>query len=215
MRFLTISKFLLILILPLLIFLLILNLVGFNHVFYQKKFSEYGIGQDVPEAASLHEKVINFIKGKNNELPNEFNEREKQHLSDVRGVIRISTIALYAFIILFVLLLTASAFILKVNNSIVNFVSKLLIFGGFLTVVLATAFFFFISSDFLTAFELIHKLFFENGGYVFDPATDIIVRIYPEQLFMDLGLRISKWIILVSAAAILAGVFLIFKSKNK
>lgn len=215
MGFLTISKFLLIVILPFLLFLLVLNFVGFDNLYYQQKFLEYGVQQNVPEADSLHEKVINFITGKNNELPNEFNEREKQHFWDVRNIIRISTLALYAFIILFVLLLLVSAFILKINNKIINFVSKVLIFGGFLTVVLSLALFLFINYDFSSTFESFHRLFFQQGTYTFDPTNEVIVKLYPEQLFIDLGARISKWVIISAVVIILLGILLLFKAKKQ
>ncbi|MDP3765282.1 MAG: DUF1461 domain-containing protein [Nanoarchaeota archaeon] len=215
MKFLTLSKVLMILILPFLLFLLVLNFVGFDNRFYQEKFSEYEIQQNVPEAVPLHEKVINFITGKNDKPPQEFNEREKQHLFDVRKAVRISTILLYILIILFVLLLIVSSFILKVNNYITSFVGKVLVFGGFLTVIMAVSLFLLINSDFSKTFESFHRLLFEKGTYTFDPAKEMIVKLYPEKLFMDLGLKISKWIILASAIVVLSGAFLILKSKSK
>ena len=77
MKFLTLSKFLLILMVPFLLFLLVLNFGAFDSLFFREKFSEYKVEQKVPQAILLHEKVINFITGKNNELPNDFNDREK------------------------------------------------------------------------------------------------------------------------------------------
>ena len=214
MKVLTILKILLIFILPFLLFLLVFNFYGFNNIVYQEKFSEYKVQQYVPGAFSLHEAVINFIEGKNDALPNAFNDREKQHLWDVRKVVNISTILLYFLIILFIILLVVSALILKVNNYIINFVGKVLVFGGFLTILLAAVLFFFISSDFSTTFESFHRLLFDKGTYVFDPAKEVIVRLYPEQLFMDLGIGISKGVLVTSVLLILLGAFLILKSKK-
>jgi len=215
MKFPTISKFLLILVLPFLIFLAVFNFYGFNMDFYKEKFSEYKVQNNVPEAASINEKVINFITGKSENIPNEFNEREKQHLLDVRRVIRISTIALYIFIVVFIVLLVISALILKANNYITNFVGKVLVFGGFLTIILAGLLFLFISSDFSAAFESFHTLLFQKGTYVFDPAKEMIVRLYPEQVFMDLGMNMSKLVLITSFIIILLGLLLLFKSKSK
>src|SRR3989338_6396367 len=215
MKFLTIITFLTILILPFLLFLLVLNFVVFGNLFYKEKFLEYGVQEDIPEAVLLHEKIINFVKGRDKRLPNEFNEREKQHLLDVKRAIRNSTIMLYFLAFLFGLLLLISAFALKNKDKIMNFAGKVLVFGGFLTIMLAAALSFSIASDFSATFESFHGLFFERGTYIFNPAKDVIVRLYPEQLFMDLGLRISKGVVLASAATILVGGFLILKSKNK
>ena len=148
-------------------------------------------------------------------MPNEFNEREKEHLLDVRNIVSVSKLSLYVLFLLFTLLLLMSAFMLKINNYIANFIGRVLVFGGFLTIALASILFFFINFDFASAFEAFHSLFFDKGTYAFDPAKELIVNLYPEQLFMDLGLKISKWAVLASVIVILAGAFLIFKSKSK
>ena len=215
MKFLALSKFLLIIILPFLLFLLVLSFTGFSDSFYRGEFSRHNVLKDVPQAASLNEKVMNFINGKSSELPKEFNEREKQHLWDVKNIIKISKILLYALVILFFALLAVSFSILKISNHITNFAGKILVFGGFLTVMLAALLFFIISSDFSSAFGSFHRLFFQKETYLFDPANEIIVSLYPEQLFMDLGTRISKFVIAASIVITLLGMLLLFKSKNK
>lgn len=215
MGLLAISKILLVFILPFLVFLLAAGFAGFDDSFYKKKFLEYGIEKDFPDAVSLHEGVIDFIKGGSKELPDEFNARERQHLADVRKVIRYSTILLYAIIILYISLSITSASALKPSSRRINFIGKAILFGGFLTLLIASAFLLFASLDFPAAFESFHSLFFEKGTYVFDPDKEIIVKIYPEQLFMDLGVRIAKGVILASAVAILLGVLLILKAKSK
>jgi len=215
MRLLSVAKFLLVLALPFLLFLAVLNFIGFDNSFYQKEFSDYGVLKSIPQADSLHEKVIDFIKGRISQPPNEFDEKEKQHLFDVRNVISASTKLLYIFIILFVLLLVISSFILKVNSHIINFIGKVLMFGGILTITLAAILLFLIASDFSSAFDFFHRLFFEKGTYIFDPAREMIVNLYPEQLFMDLGARISKWVFIVSAIIVVVGVFLMMKTSGK
>ncbi len=211
MKFLTISKFLLVLILPFILLLLVLNFIGFTSIFYKEKFSEFNVGN----ISSLHEKVISFVTGKTEELPAEFNERERQHLADVRDAREISTIVLYVLIFLFILLLIASVFTLKINNLVTNFIGKILVFGGVLTIALAAILFFSINFDFSSTFESFHSIFFEKGTYTFDPANEMIVRLYPEHLFMDLGIKISEWVILLSSFLVMIGIFLIFKSKSK
>ena len=214
MRFPAISKVLLILILPLLYFLLISNYIGFNKSFYQEKFSEYRIQNKVPDAQGIHQKVMYFLIGKNKELPNVFNEREKHHLFDVKNIVSISTIALYILIALFISLAFISGIILKTPHKIINFVGNVLVFGGLLTIFLATALFLAINSNFSSAFESFHQIFFEKNTYTFNPANEVIVNLYPEQLFMDLGIKISKAVLIISAIAILVGAFLLHKSKR-
>lgn len=215
MKFLSITKFLLIFILPFLLFLLAAQFAGFDNFFYNEKFLEYGVQENIPNASSLHEKVINFVSGKSSELPKEFNKRESEHLLDVKNEVWASKLALYAFIALFIALLVISGFILKINSYIVNFIGKVLLFGGFLTVIIAGLMFFFISSDFSTAFESFHKAFFDKGTYTFDPSKEMIVNLYPEKIFMDLGIKISKWVVISAVIMILLGMFLLlFKTKK-
>ncbi len=214
MRLITISKILLIFALPLLIFLFATGFVAFSGSFYQEKFSEYGVQKDVPEAALLHQRVMEFLKGTSNDLPPDFNEREKQHLLDVKKIADISTVLLYILLALFVILLAASAFMLKISHYIMRFIGKVLLFGGLLAVILASALLFFINSDFASSFESFHSMLFQKGTYTFEPARETIVRLYPEQLFMDLGISISKWAAIISASIILLGLMLIIKSKT-
>jgi len=215
MKFLTLSKFFLIFISPVLLFLFVSNLTAFDNSFYREKFSEYKIQQDLPQANVIHEKVINYIKGKNDELPNQFNEREKHHLWDVRKFVYTFNNLMYILIALFVMLSTISLYHLKINRMALNFFGKILFFGGLLTLIIALVLSILLSMNFSTTFELFHKLFFENGTYVFDPSKEIIVRLYPEQLFMDIGIKILKGVVIASFIAGMPGLLLIYKSKNK
>ena len=110
MKFINFSKIFLILIVPVLIFLLVFNFAGFSSSFFTKKFEQYGVNSKFPDSEAMHQKVLNFIEGKSNELPSDFNERERQHLLDVKMVISALTITLYIIVGLFLLLLVASAF---------------------------------------------------------------------------------------------------------
>ncbi|MBI2655556.1 DUF1461 domain-containing protein [Candidatus Woesearchaeota archaeon] len=215
MKLISFAKFLLVLIIPLMLFLIVLNITGFDDLFYKEKFDEYNVEENVPKADSLHQKVMGFIKGDSNDLPSEFNEKEKQHLRDVRKLIGFGTVVMYILVILFIGLLAFSAFTLKASTYINKFVGKVLLFGGLLTLGLALLVFVLISADFDSSFESFHKMLFEYGTYSFDASKEMIVNLYPEQLFMDLGIRISKHIIITSSLIALAGVFLLFKSKRE
>ena len=213
MRFFIISKTILILIIPFLIFLGAANLVVFDKPYYAGKLSEYKIG--IPDANSANEMTIDFISGKNDKLPDVYSEREKQHLLDLKHAIRTSAIMLHILIFLFILLLIASIFTLKASSLVKNFAGKILIFGGFLTILLSAILFLLVNYNFSSAFESFHSLIFKKGTYTFDPEKEIIVRLYPEQLFMDLGLRISKLAIISSIIIILLGFILLLYQKTK
>ncbi|MBI2558395.1 DUF1461 domain-containing protein [Candidatus Woesearchaeota archaeon] len=213
--FLRISKFLMIIIVPSLVFLLIANFASFDSSFYRKEFLKYNVYKDVPQADFLHEKVIKFIDGKSNGMPNAFNQREMQHLEDVRKLIQVSKIVFCILVILFLLLAVLSALKLNAKRLIINFFGKVLAFGGILTIAMAVVLLLLVSLDFSIAFESFHLMFFEKGTYVFDSAKEIIVRLYPEQLFVDIGIRILAWVFILSVVVSLSGTFLIFRTKGK
>lgn len=215
MGFLEVSKIILILIMPFMIFLIVSDFAVFDGNFYKNAFVKYKVGQDAMNAASLHEQVISFVKGIANELPADFNEREKQHLHDVRKLIQASKILLCILVILFLSLSISSALKLKAKKPIMNFFGKVLAFGGILAIAVAAALFLSVSLDFSSAFEKFHLVFFEKGTYIFDPANELIVRLYPEQLFMDIGVKILTWVFMLSVVVSLTGMLLTLKYKSK
>ena len=215
MKFVNFAKIFLILIVPVLIFLIVFNFASFSDSFFKNEFSKYGVNNKFINADLLHQKVTDFIEGKSNELPSEFNAREKAHLADVRKVISSLTITLYIMIALFIILLIVSAFTLKVNSSIINFTGKILMWGGILTVAIAALLFLSLQFDFGATFESMHRMFFQSGTYMFDPAKEAIVNLYPEQLFMDLGIKISVWTLIIAVLTIIIGFYLIIRTKNQ
>lgn len=215
MEFLKISQISLIIIFPILIFLIAADFSVFDLEFYKKEFSAYGAQQEIPDAISMHHKVADFLKGKTNALPKELNQREKRHLQDVRRLVQTFNIALYSTSALFLSVFFASWRVLKPKNHISGFAGKVFLFGGSFTIFLAGALLLLINSSFESTFESFHGLLFEKGTYLFDPGSEIIVRLYPEPLFMDLGIRISEIALFSSLIGIFIGIFLMSTSKNK
>ncbi|MBI2542394.1 DUF1461 domain-containing protein [Candidatus Woesearchaeota archaeon] len=212
MEFPAASRILMILILPFLIFLAVFDFAGLDESYFRQKFPEYGITDAALVGA--HEKILKFVTGKGIELPDGLNERERQHLADVRRLINYAEILLYALIAIFMVLLAVSAVIIKINRNFIDFIGKVLLFGGSLTIFLGLFLFLMVKLDFSSAFENFHLLLFQKGTYTFDPASDLLVNIYPGQLFMDIGIRISKGVFFASVFSVLLGAFLALKPKK-
>jgi integral membrane protein (TIGR01906 family) len=51
------------------------------------------------------------------------------------------------------------------------------------------------------AFELFHRLFFNAGSYTFDPATSVLVRLFPDQFWSDITLAVGVVAIALAIAA--------------
>ena len=47
--------------------------------------------------------------------------------------------------------------------------------------------------DFDSAFTFFHQVLFTNDLWLLNPETDLLIRICPEGMFMDMGLRILAW----------------------
>ena len=57
------------------------------------------------------------------------------------------------------------------------------------------------------SFTLFHEIFFTNDLWLFDPATDYMIRMLPEGFFYDMVMRIGAWFVggLVLLFAVMAG----------
>ena len=51
-------------------------------------------------------------------------------------------------------------------------------------------------ADFTTCFTIFHEIFFTNDLWLFDPATDYMIRMLPEGFFFSMVFRILQYFIL-------------------
>ena len=129
-----------------------------------------------------------------------FNERELEHLYDCRRLISPIQPS-----ILYVLLLAAGALLLFCGGrgrrsgrlhaawpALALLLLPLMVFGIWAAI------------DFDTAFTFFHHLLFTNDLWLLDPATDLLIRICPQSMFAEMGLRIAR-----RAAFMLLGVPLV------
>lgn len=68
----------------------------------------------------------------------------------------------------------------------------------------------FMADNFDTAFVIFHKIFFRNDYWLFDPATDPVITILPEEFFMHCAIMIILIVVLFSLLFIL----LYFRAKK-
>ena len=125
------------------------------------------------------------------------NEREQSHMVDVRTVFR----GLWVLAILSVVVLAAATrrsdrarTWRAVRNGALGLIVGVLIAGvvGFVA--------------FDQLFELFHRIFFPAGSYLFDPATDRLVQLFPFQFWEESATTVGAVIIVSSlAVAFVAG----------
>jgi integral membrane protein (TIGR01906 family) len=121
------------------------------------------------------------------------NARERQHMTDVRGVfVGLAVLAVASLVVLFVahrLLGGSARFWRAVRRGTAGLAIGVLVVG----VIGAFAF------D--LAFDVFHRLFFAGGSYTFDPRTDRLVQLFPEQFWFETSLAVGALILLLCLVA--------------
>src|SRR5439155_1384676 len=121
------------------------------------------------------------------------NEREQSHMRDVRGVF-----AGFELLVLMSIVVLALAFRRRQDaasrapiwRAVGSGARGLVIAGG-----VAGAFALF---AFDAAFEVFHQLFFSAGSYTFDPRTDLLVQLFPEQFWSETAIAVGVVAIVVA-----------------
>lgn len=142
--------------------------------------------------------VITDVDGETQDF---FNGQDRFHMGEVKdlflGGLKIRNIMLVAVLLILILLAARKADLIKLLPR-AYFVT--LGITGVITVVLGGLF----ASDFDKYFRIFHEIFFDNDQWMFDPATDYMIRMLPEGFFYDFVFRIGGFF--VGSLAVLGGV---------
>jgi integral membrane protein (TIGR01906 family) len=112
-----------------------------------------------------------------------FDERERSHMADVRSVV----LSFYAVVLAALLVLLVAGFASRGSHWFRGAVA--LGAGGLAVAAVAVGSFFAVFFD--RAFTLFHQLFFAQGSWMFDPATDRLVQLFPEQFWTETSVAIA------------------------
>lgn len=191
-----------------------------RYKFYEEEYRKYEVAdsldmklEDVMEVTGH---MMDYLIGREDELSivtdvdgkrqDFFNEQDRLHMSDVRelflGGLRLRTIVLIAAALLVIVLFVKGADMQKLLARAYS------IAGGIfflILVLLGVAF----SVDFTACFRIFHEIFFTNDLWLFDPATDYMIRMLPEGFFADMVLRIALTFVVLLLA--IKGVFVLWR----
>jgi integral membrane protein (TIGR01906 family) len=121
-----------------------------------------------------------------------FDEREREHLRDVRRVLVALGLAVLVAIVILVVTWRrsrgASWFWRSVGSGAVVLAGSVVFLGAFFAL------------SFDTAFELFHRLFFAGGTYTFDPATERLVQLFPERFWYETTVALGVVLLVASVA---------------
>lgn len=193
-----------------------------EYKFYQKLYEKYTVVEDLDmqmdDVMHVTKHMMAYLIGQEEELSiivpvdgkeqDFFNEQDRLHMADVRnlfiGGLQVRTICVGIIGILVVLLITGKA---EWKKLLVEVYGKVLgLFAGILLfVVLACCI------DFTACFTIFHKIFFTNDLWLFDPATDYMIRMLPEGFFVQFAARIVE--VFVAFLVVLTGIVVFVKRK--
>lgn len=199
---------------PIILFGFNFNSIAFDRSLYKEEFSKYNVYNNLKnyDVEKINDEVLNYLKnGKSKDIIENdfFNEREKQHLLDVKGLVQGVLSIFYFSAALFLLLIIALFLLMNFNfRGISRKLLIILTFGSLLALLGAGLIYLLPTLNFDFVFDAFHKTFFSSGTYLFNPEFESIVVLYPENLFLDLLVRIIFSIIFSSV--ILSFFFLIF-----
>lgn len=169
--------------------------------FYEKEYAKYhvtdSLGMEMEDVMDVTEYMMDYLIGKEEELSivtdvdgrrqDFFNEQDRLHMADVRnlflGGLRIRNICAAAALLLILGLKLGKADLKRLIprayfRAVLIFVA-LILFLGLACMI-----------DFTACFTLFHKIFFTNDLWMFNPASDYMIRMLPEGFFSDMALRI-------------------------
>ncbi len=122
------------------------------------------------------------------------NERERSHMRDVRAVF----VMLYAAAAASLVLLIVLAVVARARGALARAAMWRRLRGTGTAIAVVTVAGGAVAIMFFdTAFELFHRTFFPSGTYLFDPRTERLVQLFPEQFWVDTSIAVGATAIVI------------------
>ena len=195
--------------------------------FYEREYKKYQVADSLnmtmDHIMDVTDQMMAYLIGKKAELSvitdvdgetqDFFNEQDRFHMGEVKelflGGLKIRNIMLVAVMLILILLAARKADMIKLLPR-AYFVT--LGITGVITVVLGGLF----ASDFDKYFRIFHEIFFDNDQWMFDPATDYMIRMLPERFFYDFVFRIGGFFVgSLAVLGVVSAVCIFMEKHNK
>lgn len=140
------------------------------------------IGMTDEEQSSFAQEIVSFMKGETDMQPDVLNEREQQHMRDVRDLVllarKVSQICMTIAAGLAVVIAWTGAQE-KQRGMLLGTLAGMVFIAAFvgLTAIMING------RGFEALFIRFHELFFANDLWLLNPQTDILIRMMPQLLF--------------------------------
>lgn len=191
-----------------------------SYGFYEREYEKYRVTEsldmEMEDVMDVTEYMMAYLIGEEDELSvitdvdgqtqDFFNEQDRLHMLDVRnlflGGLALRRVLLFAAAALLALLVILRGDWRRILPR--AYFTALCIF-----LVMTAGLGLLFASDFTKYFTIFHEIFFTNDLWLFDPATDYMIRMLPEGFFYDMVMRIGA--IFTGLLLLLAAVFLIWR----
>ena len=193
------------LILSIILFIILLNfrLYIYNINYYQDEYEKLNIYDNIPKKQALENTISLFDYFKDDKpLTSFFNNKEKQHLADVKNIINKTIILFYISLVLLIVLL----FLNRKNPF-----NSILLSGIFLVIIPILLSFLNFNSTFIN----FHLVFFNNNLWILNPETDKLIILFPQEFFLDFTKKIFTNSFFMGLILISFGYFLKSKQTSK
>lgn len=191
--------------------------------FYRKEYEKYGVLSELEmsmeDTMYVTREMMAYLRGERENLSvmttvgdkeqDFFNEQDRFHMGEVRemflGGLALRRYAAVLAVVCLLILMISKADLLRILSRSYQIVLGVLA-AALLILGIAVA------RDFNAVFTLFHEIFFDNDLWLFDPATDYMIRMLPEGLFFDFVLRIGG--LFVAGLVVLLIVTIVFGRKS-
>ena len=187
----------------------------YNLDYYDSKFKENGVYEIYDKETALYsgtKNILDFFQNKSY-LSDDFNNKEKIHLEDVKKILNnIMFIGVITFVLL---VISFSHFIIKKEKLIFIF-SKIFILSLalFLTIIMI-GIVLYIIFGFDELFTKFHEISFEDN-YSFDPEKSFMKSLYPDNFFRETLEKITlKTFIIIVMANLIVLLYRFITDKTK
>jgi integral membrane protein (TIGR01906 family) len=194
----------------------------YNNSFFYSEYQKLSVYNTIPreEAKSATESMLSYLTGESDQLSSFYNQKEKQHLKDVKALVFYDKVVI--FIIWLTIILLSSLFYKKLKltsakdftKHLLKKLGDILILQGILMAALLLISFL-LRKAFNFFFIMFHKLLFSNDLWLLDPNTDKLIVLLPEQFFIHTTAAILIRSLAVCTILLLIGLVISRISKNK
>lgn len=185
-----------------------------DYGFYEKEYKKYNVNNEhsivnmeMDELMSVTREMMTYLRGDRENLviyaqidgteKEMFNEIDKSHMADVRdlfvGALALRRICICILIFCILLLI----FIYGVKRAILSLCGKIkccIVVLWFLMFCIVAA----ACINFNAVFTAMHLLLFDNDNWLLDPDVSRLINILPEGFFMDMGIRIAVFFVIIN-----------------